>query len=90
MKSLLNNSLELLLAAIWISVAKLIILSGNTVLLRDIFNWTQKKHRYYYDQLTWNDNFEAVHKHPIKEFITRAIAVTYVRYACMPNRDYFN
>lgn len=90
MKRLFNNSLEFVLAAIWTITARLIILSGNTVLLRDVFNWTQKQHRYYYNQLVLNDDFEAVHKHPIKEFITRAIAVTYVRYVCMPNRDYFD
>lgn len=90
MKRLFNNSLEFVLAAIWTITARLIILSGKTDYFRKMFDYVNKQHRYYYDQLVINDDYNAVHKHPIKEFITRAIAVTYVRYVCMPNRDYFD
>ena len=87
MKSLSNKCLELLLAAIWVSVAKLIILSNNH---KKMFNYTQKQHRKYYDQLVINDDYNAVCKYPLREFIWRAIAVTYVRYVCMPNQQYFS
>lgn len=83
MKSIASKSLEFVLAVAWQVAARVIILSGNLMLFRKVFDYTQRKHRSYYDMLTFDDKGECVHKHPGREFIWRAIAVTYVRYACL-------
>lgn len=84
MKNVASKGFEIVLAVAWQVAARAIILSGNLKLFRDIFDYTQKSHRYYYDQLIFDDKGECVvHKHPKREFIWRAIAVTYVRYVCL-------
>lgn len=83
MKNAASKGLEIVLAVAWQVAARVIILSGNLKLFRDIFDYTRQRHRYYYDQLTFDDKGECVHKHPKSEFVWRAIAVTYVRYVCL-------
>lgn len=83
MKNVASKAFEIVLAVAWQVAARVIILSGNLKLFRTVFDYTQRKHRHYYDPICFDDKGNAVNVYPKREFIWRAIAVTYVRYVCL-------